>query len=115
MIPQNVGVFVDQDSYSDSFELACQLHTLKQQVGEFVIEEALKEQAKKDESAEIDARAALLMSPDTGFDERFAAVMSDILNDRHISQMDVDQPGLYRAPTDHGEDEEKPTDTTENT
>ena len=115
LIPQNVGVFVDQDSYTDSFELACQLHTLKQQVGEYVIEEALKEQAKQDQSAEIDARAALLMSPETGFDERFVAVMSDILNDRHISQMEVDQPGLFRAPTDHGDDEENPTDTTENT
>jgi hypothetical protein len=111
LIPQNVGVFVDQDSYTDSFELACQLHTLKQQVGEFIIEEALKEQAKEDQSAEIDARAELLLNPDTEFDERFQAVMSDILNERHTSQLEVDQPGLYRAPTDHGEDEENPTDT----
>ena len=29
LIPQNVGVFVDHDSYLESFELACELHTLK--------------------------------------------------------------------------------------
>ena len=42
LIPQNVGVFVDHDSYIDSFELHCELHTLKQQIAEYVIEEALK-------------------------------------------------------------------------
>ena len=71
LIPQRVGVFVDQDSYIESFELACQLHTLKQQVAEYMIEEALKEQARMDESQEIDARADLLLNPDTGFAERF--------------------------------------------
>ena len=39
LIPQKIGVFVDHDSYLESFELACQLHTLKQQVAEYVIEE----------------------------------------------------------------------------
>ena len=29
LIPQNVGVFVDHDSYLESFELACELHTLR--------------------------------------------------------------------------------------
>ena len=47
LIPQNVGVFVDHDSYLDSFELACELHTLKQQVAEYVIEQAVKEQEKQ--------------------------------------------------------------------
>ena len=46
LIPQHIGVFVDQDSYLESFELACQLHTLKQQVAEYALEEALKQQAK---------------------------------------------------------------------
>lgn len=110
LIPQNIGVFVDQDSYMESFELACQLHTLKQQVGEYVIEEALKEQAKLDQSAEIDERAALLLNPDTGFGDRFEAVINDMLNNNHVSQLNPEDTGLYRAPTDHGEDEDKPTE-----
>ena len=65
--PNRVGVFVDQDSYLESFELACQLHTLKQQIAEYMIEEALKEQARMDESEEIDARADLLLDPDYWF------------------------------------------------
>ena len=44
LIPQNVGVFVDHDSYLESFELACELHTLKQQIAEYMVEEAVKEQ-----------------------------------------------------------------------
>ncbi len=62
----------------ESFELACQLHTLKQQIAEYMIEEA--EQARMDESEEIDARADLLLNPDTGFAERFDAVMTDMLS-----------------------------------
>ena len=110
LIPQHIGVFVDHDSYIDSFELACQLHTLRQQVAEFVIEEALKEQEKQDQSAEIDARAALLLDPTTGFAERFEAVMTDMAAGRHISQVEPDDPGLYRAPTDIKENDEKPTE-----
>ena len=106
LIPQHVGVFVDQDSYMESFELACQLHTLKQQVGEYMIEEALKEQARIDESAVIDERAELILNPDTGFAERFDAVMTDMLAGRHISQTEPKQPGLFRKPTDN-EDEDK--------
>ena len=109
LIPQRVGVFVDQDSYLDSFELACQLHTLRQQVAEFAIEEAMKEQAKQDQSAEIDARAALLMNPDTGFADRFTAVMTDLLAGQHVSQTEPEDPGLFRKPTDNESDEENPT------
>ena len=50
LIPQNVGVFVDHDSYLESFELACEIHTLKQQVAEYTIEEAVKEQAEDPQS-----------------------------------------------------------------
>ena len=46
LIPQKIGVFVDQDSYLESFELACELHTLKQQIAEYNIELAMKEQEK---------------------------------------------------------------------
>ena len=105
LIPQNVGVFVDQDSYLESFELACQLHTLKQQVAEYMIEEALKEQQKADESEEIDARADLILNPDTGFGERFDAVMTDILAGRHISQTEPKDPGKYRKPADNTDEE----------
>ena len=101
LIPQNVGVFVDQDSYMESFELACQLHTLKQQVAEYMIEEALKEQARMDESEQIDARADLLLNPNARFDERFEAVMTDMLAGNHISQTEPTDPGAYRKPTEN--------------
>ena len=94
----------------DSFELACQIHTLRQQVAEFVIEEALKEEAKQDESGLIDERAALLMDPTSGFPERFEALMTDMIAGRHVSQIEPDHPGLFRAPTDNEELDENPTD-----
>ena len=106
LIPQKIGVFVDQDSYIESFELACQLHTLKQQVAEYVLEEALKAEAIIDQSADIDARADLLMNPDTTYAERFEAAIEDMLLGRHISQTERDTPGLQRKPND---DEENPT------
>ena len=109
LIPQNIGVFVDHDSYLESFELACQIHTLKQQVAEYVVEEAMKEQAKIDESIEIDARESLFLNPDTNFGERFEAVMTDLLKGRHSTQISPNDPGMYRDTTDHGEDENEPT------
>ena len=56
-------MFVDHDSYLESFELACELHTLKQEVAEFVMEQAMKEQQRLDHSQEIDERANLLLNP----------------------------------------------------
>ena len=106
LIPQNVGVFVDQDSYMESFELACQLHTLKQQVAEFMIEEALK-QEMSDQSAEIDGRADLIPNPHTEFNDRFEAVMTDLLTGNHITQTEPEQPGMYRKPTDNTDDTEE--------
>ena len=94
----------------DSFELACQLHTLRQQVAEYAIEEAIKAEQKLDETAEIEARAAMLMNPDTQFGERFEAVMTDMLSGKHISQTEPNDPGLFRAPTDNEENDEKPTE-----
>lgn len=105
LIPQHVGVFVDADSYIESFELACQLHSLRQQVSEYVMEEAMKEEQRADESADIDARAALVLNPDTGFGERFEAVMTDMMKGRHVSQTEPDEPGAYRAPADNGEED----------
>ena len=107
LIPQHVGVFVDHDSYLESFELACEIHTLKQQIAEFVIEEAIKEQDKLDQADIIDDRADLLMNPDTGFGERYQAVMTDLLQGRHSGQLNTNQDGLHRGPADN---DENPTD-----
>ena len=109
LIPQHIGVFVDHDSYLESFDLACELHTLKQQVAEYMIEQAMKEQQKIDQSEEIDARAAMLLDPTTDFAERFEAVITDMLSGRHTTQIEPTDPGLYREPIDNNEDEEKPT------
>ena len=107
LIPQKIGVYVDQESYLESFELACQLHTLKQQVQEYIIEEAMKEQEKICQGDEIDARNALVLDPDTNFGERFEAVMTDLLAGRHHTQTDTEDPGMYREDTDNGKE---PTD-----
>ncbi len=101
LIPQHVGVFVDYESYLESHDLACELHTLKQQVQEYMIEQAMKEQAKIDEAAKIDERSALVLDPDTDFTKKFEAVMTDMLEGMHITQIDEDVDGLYREPTDH--------------
>ena len=62
-----------------------------------------------DQSAEIDARAELLMNPDTGFADRFTAVMTDLLAGQHISQTEPNDPGLFRKPADNETDDENPT------
>ena len=108
LIPQRVGVFVDQDSYLESFELACQLHTLRQQVQEFIVEEALKEEAKLINSDEVDARNALLFDPNTHYADRFEAVMTDILAGSHASQLHPDGENLFNEPIDN-EDPNNPT------
>ena len=107
LIPQKIGVYVDQESYLESFELACQLHTLKQQVQEYMIEQAMEEQIKIDQATEIDARAALTIDPGSGFGDRFEAVITDLLQGRHIAQMDTDDPGLYRKPIDNDDEPTK--------
>ena len=105
LIPQKIGVFVDNDSYLDSFELACQIHTLRQQIGDYVMEEALKAQQQRDERQQIEERGALLMNPNGEFDERYEAVLLDMLEGRHITQLLPDDPGLFmKPPEDHGED-----------
>ena len=108
LIPQNVGVFVDDDSYIESFEYACELHTLTQQVQEYLIEESLKEEQPFDQSNIIDERAALILDPKTNFSDRLEAAMTDMFEGRHISQIDITDKGLYRKPIDD-EDEENST------
>ena len=109
LIPQNVGVFVDHDSYLESFELACELHTLRQQVAEYMVEQAMKEQEKLDAMNEMNGREELLLDPTTQFDERFEAVMVDMLNGRHASQINSSGTGLHKQPEDHEIDDEDPT------
>ena len=109
LIPQNIGVFVDHDSYMESFELACELHTLKQQVAEYAVEQAMKEQEKIMEEEGLVGRDDLVLNPSTLFDERFEAVMTDILAGRHISQTKPDSTTSYDQPEEHESDDDNPT------
>ena len=103
IIPQKIGVFVDHDSYAESFELQCQLHTLKQRVAEFVVEEAMKQQEKEFEQAELDERANLIFDPDSHFSNKFEAVIQDLLDGRHPSQSSLPNPDSLNKPTDNEE------------
>jgi hypothetical protein len=109
LIPQNVGVFVDHDSYLESFELACELHTLKQQIAEYMVQEAVKEQEKIVKAEGIQEREHLTLNPNSMFDERFEAVMVDMLAGRHISQTKPQSPGLFELPEDHETGDDDPT------
>ena len=95
LIPQKIGVFVDHDSYLESFELQCQLHTLRQQIAEYTLEEAMKQQEKEINKMENDARADLIFAPDTEFADRFETVMEDMLFGRHSSQYDKNNNNDY--------------------
>ena len=101
IIPQKIGVFVDHDSYAESFELQCQLHTLKQRVAEYMVEEALKEQEKMFEQKELDERANLIFDPDSHFSTKFEAVIEDMLAGRHPSQSSLPNPDSLNKPTDN--------------
>ncbi len=103
LVPQKIGVFVDHDSYSESFELMCQLHTLKQQVAEYAVERALEQEAKQASIEELDERANLLFNPDSHFADRFETVMQDILAGRHTSQANLPNPDSLKKPTDNEE------------
>ena len=103
LIPQKIGVFVDQDSYLESFELACELHTLKQQIAEYVVERAMEEQEKMLSQEEIIERTNILFDPDTGFADKFEATMLDMLEGRHSSQVNIPNPDSLKNPTDNEE------------
>ena len=109
LIPQHIGVFVDHDSYFESFELACELHTLKQRVAEFVMEEALKAQEKEMQFEDLAAREALILDPTSLYGDKFEAVMLDLLSGNHPSQAASPSSDLHKGPTDNGEDEDNPT------
>ncbi len=100
LIPQKIGVFVDDDSYAESFELQCQLHTLKQQIAEYNVELALAAQEKLIDQEELDERANLIFQPDSEFSERFEAVIEDMLAGRHSSQSNIINPDTLKKPTD---------------
>ena len=111
LIPQHLGVFVDNDAHLDSFDLAMEIHTLKQEVQDYLIEESMKIQQRLDESAMIDAHADLILNPNTEYADRYESVMMDMLAGRHISQTEPEDPGAYRQPVDNdGEDEHQEHD-----
>jgi len=102
LIPQNVGVFVDDTSYMESFELAVEIHTLKQQIQEFLIQEMIEQEKRQAviDGDELDGLEAVLMQG--GFAERVEAASKALLKGQHISQTEPDDPGLLRKPTDNG-------------
>ena len=108
LIPQHIGVFVDQDSYTESFEIACQLHTLKQQVAEFVLEEAMKKQEEEEKAMDNSLPSNhddILMNPNSPFGERFDAAIAEMLTGKHSMQITPDDPTLSNKPTDNNEEE----------
>ena len=107
LIPQKIGVFVDDASYLDSFELAIEVQTLKQRVSEYVMEEAMKEAAKEPDPIAAQLRNELAISEDAGFLEKFEAVMVDMLAGQHITQIEPDGKSLF---TDLTNPDENPTD-----
>ena len=81
-----------------------QVHTLKQRVQEYRIEQAIKEQ-ELDQTAEIEARDAMLLDPDIGYAEG-SKQQFKICCWSPISQTELDSPGLNRPSK---EDDEDPT------
>ena len=52
---------------------------------------------------QLNAREDLMLNPETGFGDRFEAVITDMLAGRHPSQFNTELEGLHRAPTDNDE------------
>ena len=73
-----------------------------------LMEEAMKEREKEDQSPEIDMRTNLILDPDTPFGEKFEAVVTDMLKGKHISTAEPDDPGLYRKPAEDETKEDEP-------
>ena len=57
------------------------------------MEQAIKEQERLDEAEGLAGRDDLILNPETMFDERFQAVMVDMLKGNHISQTKPETPG----------------------
>ena len=87
----------------DSFELACELHTLKQRIAEYNVELAMAEQDKMLSEMELQERTNILFDPDTGFAEKLEAAMEDMLSGRHTSQSNIPNPDSLKEATDNEE------------
>ena len=72
------------------------------------MEKAMSEAAKQDKTDLIDQRAAMMVDKGADFEDRFSAVMVDLLAGIHQTQIDPESEGLYREPIDN--DNENPTD-----
>ena len=106
LIPQKIGVFIDHDSYHDSFELACELHTLKQQIHDYQMDKAIEKEVEVKRAAEVQARHDMLLDVDAEYNDRFEAVLTDMLEGRHISQTEAEDRAMYRQmPTDNSYEE----------
>ena len=68
------------------------------------MEEALKQQQKEIDEALVQERAEMLFNPDTAYDERFEAVMVDLLNGKHIGQITPEDSDLLGNPIDNEDD-----------
>ncbi len=100
LIPQKIGVFVDDDSYMDSFELSIQIQTLKQRVQEYMIEEAMAEMQKAESAEAIAKHNEIAISKDASYLDKFEAVMTGLLANTDLASLgELDD-----------ESEEKPTD-----
>lgn len=108
LIPQNVGVFVDDDTYLESFELACELHALTQSVQEYVIE-SMADEEMKDSPLLTPDQAQLLLDPNSSFDSKFEAVLTDMVNGSHITQISSPHRNIDTSISHEIEDED-PTD-----
>ena len=58
---------------------------------------------------DLSGREDLLLTPNTDFDERFEAVMIDMMNGRHSTQIDSSGTGLNDKPEEHETDDDNPT------
>lgn len=110
LIPQNLGVFVDDDSYIESFDMAIEIHTLKQKIQEYLIEEMMAEQKRIQAVSGEDIDAMNMMMLQGSFQDRFQATAESILKGGHVSQTEPDDPGLLRKPADTGEESDETDD-----
>ena len=84
------------------------------------MDKAIEKEVEVKRAAEVQARHDMMMDVDTEYNDRFQAVLTDMLQGRHISQTETEDRDMYRQiPTDHSyeevdesddDDDAKPTD-----
>ena len=74
-----------------------------------MVEQAVKEQEKIEASLAGTGREQMLLDPNTMFGDRFEAVMTDLLAQQHVSQIDPTGTGLFDQPEDHETKDDDPT------